>query len=50
MPLREQRRYGEAFRELAAFEQLARRTVELGADLVHDLGDELAAGRLAGGA
>ncbi|THA72147.1 N-6 DNA methylase [Streptomyces sp. A0958] len=50
VPLREQRRYGEAFRELAAFEQLARRTAELGADLVHDLGDELAAGRLAGGA
>lgn len=50
VPLREQRRYGEAFRELAAFEQLARRTAELGGDLVHDLGDELAAGRLAGGA
>ncbi|WP_409238006.1 N-6 DNA methylase [Streptomyces sp. PA5.6] len=50
VPLREQRRYGEAFRELATFEQLARRTAELGADLVHDLGDELAAGRLAGGA
>ncbi|MEU3964004.1 hypothetical protein AB0F42_30105 [Streptomyces buecherae] len=48
VPLHEQRRYGEAFRELAAFEQLARRTAELGADLVHDLGDELAAGRLAG--
>ncbi|WP_399090856.1 N-6 DNA methylase [Streptomyces sp. BBFR2] len=50
VPLREQRRYGAAFRELAAFEQLARRTAELGADLVHDLGDELAAGRLVGGA
>ncbi|MFE6715995.1 N-6 DNA methylase [Streptomyces albidoflavus] len=50
VPLREQRRYGEAFRELTAFEQLARRTAELGGDLVHDLGDELAAGRLAGGA
>lgn len=50
VPLREQLRYGEAFRELAAFEQLARRTAELGAHLVHDLGDELAAGRLAGGA
>ncbi|MER0241230.1 N-6 DNA methylase [Streptomyces sp. HSW2009] len=50
VPLREQRRYGEAFRERAAFEQLARRTAELGGDLVHDLGDELAAGRLAGGA
>ncbi|WP_282699386.1 N-6 DNA methylase [Streptomyces sp. CC219B] len=49
VPLREQRRYGEAFRELAAFEQLARRTADLGADLVHDLGDELAAGRLLGG-
>ncbi|MEO3763232.1 N-6 DNA methylase [Streptomyces sp. B5E4] len=49
VPLREQQRYGAAFRELAAFEQLARRTAELGADLVHDLGDELAAGRLAGG-
>ncbi|MFG2582023.1 N-6 DNA methylase [Streptomyces malaysiensis] len=49
VPLREQRRYGEAFRELAAFEQMARRTAELGGDLVHDLGDELAAGRLAGG-
>lgn len=50
VPLREQRRYGEAFRELLAFEQLARRTAELGAELVHDLGDELAAGRLTGGA
>ncbi|MFD9715760.1 N-6 DNA methylase [Streptomyces sp. NPDC059076] len=50
VPLREQRRYGEAFRELAAFEQLARRTAELGADLVRDLGDELGAGRLASGA
>ncbi|MDI5964110.1 N-6 DNA methylase [Streptantibioticus silvisoli] len=49
VPLGEQRRYGEAFRELAAFEQMARRTAELGAELVHDLGDELAAGRLAGG-
>lgn len=49
VPLREQRRYGEVFRELAAFEQLTRRTAELGADLVHNLGDELAAGRLAGG-
>ncbi|MCB5908077.1 N-6 DNA methylase [Streptomyces pinistramenti] len=49
VPLREQRRYGEAFREIAAFEQMARRTAELGAELVHDLGDELAAGRLVGG-
>ncbi|GAA3884415.1 N-6 DNA methylase [Streptomyces sedi] len=49
VPLREQRRYGEAFRELVAFEQLVRRTAELSAGLVHDLGDELAAGRLAGG-
>ncbi|MFI9076339.1 N-6 DNA methylase [Streptomyces sioyaensis] len=48
VPLREQQRYGEAFRELAVFELLARRTAELGADLVHDLGDELAAGRLGG--
>ena len=50
VPLRDQRRYGEVFRELAAFELMARRTAELGADLVRDLGDELAAGRLAGGA
>ncbi|MGW1144572.1 N-6 DNA methylase [Streptomyces sp. NPDC002454] len=50
LSLREQRRYGEAFRELAAFERLARRTAELGAELVHELGDKLGAGRLAGGA
>lgn len=47
VPLSEQRRYGEAFRQLAAFERLLRRSVELSTTLVRDLGDELAAGRLA---
>ncbi|MFJ7266388.1 N-6 DNA methylase [Streptomyces sp. NPDC099050] len=50
VPLGEQRRYGEAFREVATFERMVHRTAGLGADLVRDLGDELAAGRLAGGA
>ncbi|MEU8867620.1 N-6 DNA methylase [Streptomyces umbrinus] len=50
VPLGEQRRYGEAFRELAAFERSVRRAADLGTDLVRDLGDELAAGRLTGGA
>ncbi|MEV4427728.1 N-6 DNA methylase [Streptomyces sp. NPDC049602] len=50
VPLGEQRRYGEAFRELDSFERMVRRVADLGADLVRDLGDELAAGRLAGGA
>ncbi|MGW1885713.1 HsdM family class I SAM-dependent methyltransferase [Streptomyces sp. NPDC001970] len=50
IPLGEQRRYGEVFRELAAFERMARRAGDLGAGLVRDLGDELAAGRLSGGA
>jgi len=49
VPLGEQRRYGEAFRELAAFERMVRRASDLGAGLVRDLGDELAAGRLSGG-
>ncbi|MFF3014017.1 N-6 DNA methylase [Streptomyces sp. NPDC057939] len=48
VPLGEQRRYGEAFSELAAFERMVRRAAGLGSDLVRDLGDELAAGRLAG--
>ncbi|MFF9048355.1 N-6 DNA methylase [Streptomyces parvulus] len=47
VPLGEQRRYGEAFRELTAFERLLRRAADLGTSLVRDLGDELAAGRLA---
>nr|WP_168506955.1 N-6 DNA methylase [Streptomyces sp. S1D4-11]QIY94508.1 N-6 DNA methylase [Streptomyces sp. S1D4-11] len=49
VPLGEQRRYGEAFRELSAFERMVRRAGDLGAGLVRDLGDELAAGRLSGG-
>ncbi|MFD3625904.1 class I SAM-dependent DNA methyltransferase [Streptomyces sp. NPDC058698] len=48
--LGEQRRYGEAFRELAAFERMVRHAGDLGAGLVRDLGNELAAGRLSGGA
>jgi hypothetical protein len=47
VPLGEQRRYGEAFRELTAFERLLRRAADLGTSLARDLGDELAAGRLA---
>ncbi|GEB59101.1 type II restriction endonuclease subunit M [Streptomyces gardneri] len=47
VPLSEQRRYGEAFRELTAFERLLRRSADLGTSLARDLGDELAAGRLA---
>ncbi|MEH6373334.1 N-6 DNA methylase [Streptomyces sp. KLMMK] len=50
VPLGEQRRYGEAFRELAAFERTVLRAADLGRGLVRDLGDELAAGHLAGGA
>ncbi|WP_431952832.1 N-6 DNA methylase [Actinacidiphila sp. bgisy167] len=50
VPLSEQRRYGKAFQELAAFERMVRRAADLGADLVRDLGDELASGRLTGGA
>ncbi|WP_328671975.1 N-6 DNA methylase [Streptomyces sp. NBC_00328] len=49
VPLGEQRRYGEAFRELASFERELRRAADIGADLVRDLGNELAAGRLVGG-
>ncbi|MEV5684791.1 N-6 DNA methylase [Streptomyces sp. NPDC052164] len=48
VPLEEQRRYGEAFGELAAFERLVGRAAELGGTLVRDLGDELASGRLVG--
>ncbi|MFE6284267.1 N-6 DNA methylase [Streptomyces sp. NPDC057877] len=47
LPLTEQRRYGQAFRELTAFDGLLRRAADLGTSLVRDLGDELAAGRLA---
>jgi hypothetical protein len=50
VPLGEQRRYGEVFRELDSFEKVLRRAADLGAGLVRGLGDELAAGRLAGGA
>ncbi|MFF8654128.1 N-6 DNA methylase [Streptomyces huasconensis] len=48
VPLEEQRRYGEAFGELAAFERMVGRAAELGTTLVRDLGDELASGRLVG--
>ncbi|MFF3892847.1 class I SAM-dependent DNA methyltransferase [Streptomyces sp. NPDC001812] len=50
VPLAEQRRYGQVFRELAAFERMVRHAGDLGAGLVRDLGNELAAGRLSGGA
>jgi hypothetical protein len=49
VPLGEQRRYGDTFRELSSFERELRRAADIGANLVRDLGDELAAGRLAGG-
>ncbi|MER5758501.1 N-6 DNA methylase [Streptomyces sp. NPDC002082] len=46
--LAEQQTYGEAFRQVAAFDKAVRRLSALGSGLVRDLGDELAAGRLAG--
>ncbi|MEV5796602.1 N-6 DNA methylase [Streptomyces collinus] len=48
VPLAEQQQYSEAFRQVAAFEQLVTRLSFLGAGLVRDLSDELAAGRLSG--
>lgn len=50
LPLAQQRRYGGVFRGLAQFEEMVRRAGVLGLGLVRDLGDELAAGRLPGGA
>ncbi|WP_327393171.1 SAM-dependent methyltransferase [Streptomyces sp. NBC_01186] len=46
VPLGEQRHYGEAFRQVTAFEGAVARLNALGTDLVHDLSDALAAGRL----
>ncbi len=48
LPLAGQRRYGAAFRELVAFEDLLRRTGSLGRGLVGAVNDELAAGALRG--
>ncbi|MFF7529544.1 N-6 DNA methylase [Streptomyces bobili] len=48
VPLAEQQQYSEAFRQVAAFEKLVTRLSLLGAGLVRDLSDELAAGRLSG--
>lgn len=45
--LSEQRRYSDAFRHLAAFEGLAERLRIVAKRMGRDLGDELAAGRLA---
>ncbi|MEU4026074.1 N-6 DNA methylase [Streptomyces anulatus] len=47
--LSEQRRYSDAFRHLAAFEGLAERLRIVAMRMGRDLGDELAAGRLANG-
>ncbi|HEX5565554.1 MAG TPA: N-6 DNA methylase [Streptomyces sp.] len=47
LPLPEQRRYSEAFRQLTAFDEHRRRLDEMGERLVRDLSDSLAAGRLA---
>ncbi|MEU9460510.1 N-6 DNA methylase [Streptomyces sp. NPDC048312] len=47
--LSEQRRYSDAFRHLAAFEGLAERLRIVAKRMGRDLGDELAAGRLAYG-
>ncbi|WP_330241081.1 N-6 DNA methylase [Streptomyces sp. NBC_00525] len=49
LTLAEQQRYSEAFRHLAAFERLADRLGTVARKLGQDLGDELAAGRLAYG-
>ncbi|WP_327730024.1 N-6 DNA methylase [Streptomyces sp. NBC_00487] len=49
VPLAEQQQYSEAFRQVAAFEKLVTRLSLLGAGLVRDLSDELAAGRLSSG-
>ncbi|MFB6613180.1 class I SAM-dependent DNA methyltransferase [Streptomyces sp. NPDC056367] len=46
--LAEQQTYGEAFRQVAAFDKAVRRLSALGTGLVRDLSDDLAAGRLAG--
>ncbi|MDT0548224.1 N-6 DNA methylase [Streptomyces lonegramiae] len=48
VPLAQQRQYSEAFQQVAAFERLLTRLNTLGGGLVHDLSDELAAGRLSG--
>ncbi|WP_327748978.1 N-6 DNA methylase [Streptomyces europaeiscabiei] len=48
VPLPEQQQHSEAFKQVAAFEKLVTRLSLLGAGLVRDLSDELAAGRLSG--
>ncbi|MEU6108076.1 N-6 DNA methylase [Streptomyces albidoflavus] len=47
LALPQQRRYSEEFHQLAAFERLVERLGALAKELGRDLGDELAAGRLA---
>ena len=49
LALRDQERYSDAFRHLAAFERLAERLGTVAKELGRDLGDELAAGRLVEG-
>ncbi|MER5644290.1 N-6 DNA methylase [Streptosporangium sp. NPDC002524] len=48
LPLGEQRRHGEAFRRLTAFEQALREAGTVGGELVDGLTDGIAAGRLPG--
>ncbi|MEV4530826.1 N-6 DNA methylase [Streptosporangium sp. NPDC049304] len=48
LPLDEQRRYGEAFRRLTAFERSLREAGTIGGKLVDGLTDGIAAGRLPG--
>jgi len=48
LPLEEQRRYGEAFRRLTAFERALREAGTIGGKLVDGLTDGIAAGRLPG--
>ncbi|MFE9825367.1 N-6 DNA methylase [Streptomyces sp. NPDC005791] len=49
LPLEEQARYAEAFRDLSAFRQLLTRADALGEQLTDDIGDRLAAGGLTAG-
>ncbi|WP_436758851.1 N-6 DNA methylase [Streptosporangium sp. V21-05] len=48
LPLEEQRRHGEAFRRLTAFERSLREAGTVGGELVNGLTDGIAAGRLPG--
>lgn len=46
LPIEEQRRYGEIFRQVACFEQTLRELGDLGVGLVKELSDGLSAGQL----